>query len=483
MNNPKASDLPPEELARQFVDKTKVNGERSLIFWHGSFHQFSKGRFARVDDKALAVVVTKWLQRHYQGIRKCIVADLIVNLQACCSPRVEPEAYTWIGSPPSVAQHWQSSDLLHTPTRMVNLEALRKGETVHSIHATPAFLNLNALPHELDLNCQDEPKMLAPLREQWGEDSEAFELLQQWFGYALTRDYRYEKLLLLIGKARAGKGLVATALETMVGSENVGSLSLNKLGSNFGPATFLNKSLGVIADARLSPGKSQEAIEFLLSTVGRDRQTFDIKYQNHAEARLDARLVISANELPRFADRSRAIESRMLVLNFPKSFAGREDTSLKQQIQNDGPALIAWAAKGFFKLREQGRFTEPVSSQAVREHFVAMSSPVTAFADKRCRFNRNYSIELDDLYAEFQEWVAGVGEESLMTKIVFSKELRDAYTSVSSKRRTLPTGKITVLFGIGLREENRPSTIDAPSSGLRLATLETGQAEDRQRTG
>ena len=83
------------------------------------------------------------------------------------------------------------------------------------------FFNTNVLPFDYS------PKAPAPvewqkfLKQLWPNDSDAIACLQEWFGYLLTADTRLQKILLLIGPRRGGKGTIFRVLNSLVGSDNI----------------------------------------------------------------------------------------------------------------------------------------------------------------------------------------------------------------------------------------------------------------------
>src|SRR5262249_20330824 len=110
----------------------------------------------------------------------------------------------------------------------------------------------------------------------WKNDRPSIDLLQEWFGYCLTPDTRIQKMLMMIGPTRSGKGTIGRILRALVGPGNVAGPTLSSLGGTFGLQPLLGKSLSIISDARLS-GRSDTAqvVERLLSLTGEDALTID----------------------------------------------------------------------------------------------------------------------------------------------------------------------------------------------------------------
>ena len=120
-------------------------------------------------------------------------------------------------------------------------------------------------------------------------------------GYVLGDDTRQQKIFLLIGPKRSGKGTIGRVLSGLVGTHNVAAPTLASLSTNFGLSPLIGKPLALISDARLS-GYSDNSIvvERLLTLSGEDSLTIDRKYREPWTGRLPARLVLMTNELPRW---------------------------------------------------------------------------------------------------------------------------------------------------------------------------------------
>src|SRR5207342_3345002 len=115
-----------------------------------------------------------------------------------------------------------------------------------------------------------EPDASAPtwhgfLTQLWPEDPDSIAALQEWFGYVLSGRTDQQKILLIVGPSRSGKGTIARVLKALVGKENLAGTTLAGLGTNFGLSTLIGKSLAIISDARLSGNDNSQVVERLLT--------------------------------------------------------------------------------------------------------------------------------------------------------------------------------------------------------------------------
>ena len=118
---------------------------------------------------------------------------------------------------------------------------------------TPAFFSLHMLNYSFDPAAPEPAAWLEFLHQLWPDnDQESIDLLQEWFGHLLVPDTSYQKILMLLGPKRSGKGTVARVLRCLIGVENCCNPTLSSLATNFGLAPLVGKLAAIVTDARLS---------------------------------------------------------------------------------------------------------------------------------------------------------------------------------------------------------------------------------------
>ena len=239
------------------------------------------------------------------------------------------------------------------------------------------------MPFAYDPQAPEPVHWFAFLKELWPDDPDSIAALQEFFGYVISGRTDLHKIMLLIGPTRSGKGTIARVLAALIGQGNTVGPTLASLGTNFGLAPLLGKSLAVISDARLGGGNAHQVVERLLSISGEDKLTVDRKYREPWNGKLPVRFLILSNELPRFGDASGAIANRFVVLAMQKSFLGKEDIGLTQRLLTELPGILLWALDGLDRITQQS-FTVPKSSNDAILALQDLVSPVAAFVRDEC---------------------------------------------------------------------------------------------------
>jgi putative DNA primase/helicase len=346
-----------------------------------------------------------------------------------------------------------ADEVLAAQNTLVHLPSLVSGRPVCSCEPTLNYFSLNALNYDYVPSPPKPQAWLTFLGQLWPDDPEAGPLLQEWFGYCLTPDTRQQKMLLIIGPKRSGKGTIARVLRALIGPENVAGPTLSSFGMNFGLWPLLGKSAAIVSDARLSGGRRDQdvIVERLLSISGEDSLTVDRKNLEPVTTKLLTRLTILTNELPRLGDSSGALTSRFLMLHTPRSWYGQEDTGLSDRLLGELPGILVWAIEGWQRLRGRGRFVQPASGRELIEEMEDLSSPVGEFVKTCCFVGPDQQVPRKDLYARFKTWCEdSKGTKNPPTESTFGRDLHAACPSVRTARPRQDGDRQRVYQGIGL---------------------------------
>ena len=323
----------------------------------------------------------------------------------------------------------------------------------HSCPATPCFFTPVALDYDFDANAGPPTNWLAFLNDLWPDDSQSIATLQEWFGYCLTLDTRQQKILMMVGPKRSGKGTIARVLRRLIGERNVAGPTLSSLSGEFGLQPLLGKSLAIIGDARLNGRDNSSQIERLLSISGEDSLSVGRKNMTAVEAKLDTRLMLLSNELPRFSDVSGALASRMIILQLTRSWFGEEDAGLFERLVPELPGILLWAIEGWQRLRRRGHFVVPESSREVQEELNDLTSPVGAFVRQCCDVGPELRVPRNELFDAYQRWCRSEGMLHIPSRAVFGRDLR---TAVATLRSSQEHGGTRFYQGLTLLSAARP---------------------------
>ncbi len=346
---------------------------------------------------------------------------------------------------------WPAPEILPARNALVHLPSFVK-RVCCTAPPSPRFFNAFALDYDFDPAAEPPVEWLAFLRLIWGGDSESIDCLQEWFGYLLTADTRQQKILMMVGPKRSGRGTIARVLKAMTGASNVVNPTLSTLARPFGLSALIDKPVAIFPDARLSSRPDNAAIvECLLSISGEDDQTIDRKHLAAWTGRLPTRFVLISNELPRLKDASGALASRLIILRFTRSFYDQEDTGLFDRLRRELPGILLWAVAGWERLRLRGRFVQPRSARDLVAAMDELASPILTFLQDRCVLAQNETVPVAALYEAWRSWCQEHGRDAVGDEQSFGRDLHAAIPGLSKSRHRLGSARIAHYNGIRLR--------------------------------
>lgn len=428
----------PLAVARRLLpDWQTEDGRLVCRRWRGSWMHWTGSRWREMDEQQMRARMYTRLehavysapgkdgqpeQRDWAPTKQKI-GNLLDALGAVTLLPTEVDAPAWIGP--------NTGEADGSPIVACENGLLRIRDRALLPHG-PEFFNLVSVPFPYNPQAT-APAWEAFLRQIWPEDPESIAALQEWFGYVLSGRTDQQKIMLIKGPSRSGKGTIARVLKELVGRDNLAGPTLAGLGTNFGLSTLLGKPLAVISDARLSGQDSSQVVERLLTISGEDTIDIDRKYREPWTGRLPTRLMILTNELPHFGDSSGVIARRFVVLNMTVSWLGKEDTTLTDRLADQMPGILNWALDGLARLERNGRITEPTSSREAVSTMQDTASPTSAFVRECCTTGPACSVPVDTLWAIWRDWAEDNGVRP-GTKQMFGRNLLSVVPQLNRTR-------------------------------------------------
>ena len=353
----------------------------------------------------------------------------LMKAMAACSPQT-----SWIDGAYKIVQYmsiradgiWGKWGERDTSSVIVYQNGILDITTDEFLPHDPEFYTTNIMPYEYDPNATCDQW----LQFLWGVfegDAERVALLQEWLGYMLVRDYSYQKMMLLIGLRRSGKGTIGRIMELLVGPENFTGVGLEDLATDENLNSLRNKTVGFDGDAHTVSKANQGLVLTRAKKLsGNDSINFNRKYKSSASIRLPTRLTIAANNMLSFIDDSGAMAGRLLVLPFNKSWFGQEDIHLGGKLESEISGIANWAIEGLRRLRANNKFTEPAISMEEIEALRQSYSPLTQFADDMLEFGSGKECTSGQVFQAFQMWCRSQGRNS-GTQAMLTRTLKDTY--------------------------------------------------------
>lgn len=443
----------PLQTARAFLEtRYTVDDVRALHYQGGMFHPYDGTCYPEMNEDALRSEIylfqeparTRTKENGLVAFRpnRATVGETLDALKAISILPTSITPPAWLdGEGPAPASEFIvcRNGLLHLPTGKLYPH-------------NPRFYAHNALSFDFDPHAQHPVEWHKFLDDIFDDDLELRDTLQMMFGYFLTTDTRQEKIFLIVGPRRGGKGTIGRVIGHLVGRENIAAPTLALLGQHFGLTHLIGKQVAIVSDARLGKRADQSTIaERLLSVSGEDNLTIPRKYATDWTGRLYSRFLILTNELPRINDSSGALPSRFIVFNLTESFLGREDHDLEDKLIRELPGILNWALEGWRRLQEAGRFTQPSSAFDAARELEDLSSPVGAFIRDECTVEPGAEVMIAEIFNVWKTWCFKHGWEHTGTVQSFGRDLRAARQGIRSGQKRYGIDRTRYYFGIRIK--------------------------------
>lgn len=210
------------------------------------------------------------------------------------------------------------------------------------------------------------------------------EQLQEFFGYCLTRETRYEMCLVKIGDGADGKSTVQKILRAMCGAENCTSVGFDALEDQFQRTMIYNKMVNMSSEVG---GQVMES-QYFKKIVSGDPITGSYKHKDGFEFVPFVKLVFAVNRMMKVKDNSDGWYRRLLPIWFKRQFLPGDparDPHLEIKLLAEINGIFAWALVGLERLRQRGGFDMNIQeTQDILNEYKRMNSPVHAFVEDCC---------------------------------------------------------------------------------------------------
>lgn len=354
-----------------------------------------------------------------------------------------------------------ASSVVAFPNGLLNVRAWVDG-VVDLIPPTPRWFSRSCLPFALpvdELRAADSadkeralverlcPEWLKFLDFTFGASELVIGQLQRWFGYCLTSDTRFEKLLWLQGMPGTGKTTITDMLAECVGRENVASTSFTKLAQRFDLASLVGRSVILVPEVHIGfKTDAAAALEVFKEITGNSPVSIEDKFQAvRTNVRLTGKFVVTPNEEPSFSDASAALLRRLLVLPTGRA-PTKADPMLKTRLAAEAHGIMIWALYGLRALERDGGFTQPAEGQTIAHELKRSMSPVLAWIEDECVVQPGSSVASSVALTLFHEWAKreGMNEWKAAT---FGKALAAAVPGIERTERQLGDQRWRVYTG------------------------------------
>lgn len=300
-------------------------------------------------------------------------------------------------------------------------------ETATMQDFTPDIVITNRIPWEYEARVQS-PIVDKCLNEWACGDSDIRALLEEMAGYCLYRANSFQKMFILTGEKANGKSTFLDLLTVSIGAGNCSALDLASVGERFGTAVLAGKLANIgddISDDFLDGANTA----IIKKIVTGERLTAEFKGRDLFEFSPYAKMIFSANDIPRMKDRTGAMLRRLVIVPFNARFEGKGDSHLREKLRTKEAAetMLKYAVEGLDRLLKQGEFTHSTLVQAELDDFEISNDPIKSFLkDYLQSGDELFRNSVSDVYRAYQVYCVENGYKSV-NKNLFGRYIKKEY--------------------------------------------------------
>jgi P4 family phage/plasmid primase-like protien len=274
---------------------------------------------------------------------------------------------------------------------------------------TPAYKSNIQLPFVYDPTAEC-PVFDEFILDIFAKDQDVVDYILKYWCYLLLPTYNFQKVLVWLGSGRNGKGTLSRIIQNMLGTKNIAFQDLHDLAKHRFAAKSLKDKL-VNFSSELKTDDLELGMIKKLS--GGDYISADVKFKDEVVFNNIARLIIMANELPRFSDVGNSITQRFEFIKFPKEYNGTDvDTMLDSKLQSELSGIFNKVIAMIDKIIQADGsifFDAPGCITENKKAALSDLSNVIEFVESQCQKMPDFHCYLSDLYNKYTVWTKDSG--------------------------------------------------------------------------
>lgn len=299
-------------------------------------------------------------------------------------------------------------------------------KTLNLLAHTPEIITRNKI--KLDYYEQEKNEEIDIIMKNLAvNDEEIIQLLYEMIGYCLYRGMPFQKVFMLVGNGANGKSTLLNMITRVLGEENVSHVDLKEIaGNRFGKAELYGKLANIADDCSSS---YLEDISVMKRLTGESYTSIEFKGQNSFSAKINTKMIMSYNTLPRINDTTNGLNRRLVIIPLNAVFKKRNNNydpfiSEKLRKKENLEYVLYKSIQAIHEVLKRKEFTLPTQVKLETEEYMKTNNPVLCFLSEVYEDEDISTIPCVEVYEAFNVWKIENGLKSNMSLTTFGKEMR-----------------------------------------------------------
>ena len=289
-----------------------------------------------------------------------------------------------------------------------------------------AFDRTDFLTHQLPFEFDIEAK--APLFKKYLDevlpDADKQKVFAEYCGYIFIKPsvLKLEKMLILFGTGANGKSVFFEILNSLLGTENFSSYSLQDLTNENG---YYRAKIGSKLVNYASEINGKLETDIFKQMASGEPLSVRLPYGEPFILTDYAKLIFNCNELPKDVEHTNAFFRRFLIIGFDVTIPeNKQDKQLANKIiNNELSGVFNWILKGLDRVLKQKKFSKCEAVESARSNYEKQSDSVKmCIEDYEYKTSTNYT-PISELYQKYRAYCIEDGFRPV-NKSNFMKRLR-----------------------------------------------------------
>jgi putative DNA primase/helicase len=292
------------------------------------------------------------------------------------------------------------------------------------IDHTPDIFTTNLLPYNYDPEATC-PRFIQFLEEIFSDNTEKINFIQEAVGYSFHQALPTPGLFFLTGDGNNGKSIFINTITNLIGKENTGNVSFNRLTDEKYVLELFQKMINISGE---TPHLKRIETDLIKAISTGDWITGRELYNQPMKFRSFAKHFLAMNKLPIINDSSHGMWRRIWIIEFDRIFTeAEEDHELEDKLSGELSGIFNWALEGYRRLRNNKFFLKESSSMKLsKQEYRNEMDSVRSFARDRISVNPGNDFKLSDVYKMYASYCSEENRKDIEKKKGFRKILEDA---------------------------------------------------------
>ena len=276
----------------------------------------------------------------------------------------------------------------------------------------------------------------------------------QYAGLCLTKDTRWQKILIITGTGGCGKSTLLKLIGFGTGGKNHSAVALQNLSQRFSTSLLYLKLVNICADIG---NEALQDVSTIKQLSGEDLIFAEHKCQQAFSFRSYAKQIYSCNSLPLMrGERNNGIFRRLMILEM-NNVPDVNDEDLEGKLKKDLLGFMKLSVEALHKLYTDNKICESENSKRAVRRLMKDSDTVSAWVDECCELDKKSRAERAVLYDSYSNYCDSEERQSLSkTKFFAALRSRGLQEIKSSGIRGFAGIKITGQISVENCPESAP---------------------------